>query len=260
MYARGRIAETLREACIATGLTFCLGLAQAAGDLRIHASDDVITIKADETSTRHVLEELSRQTSLVVVSQAALDQLVSVEINEPTLATAIRRLLRHRNFLLQQSGDLEGSLWIFSNDAGNGQQAWATPGKTRPSLEHDNDFSSYLILMSSLDASDRREAMFGFGEVADEDSIEYLRMGLSDPDEGVRGEAIQSLAELGGNESVEALGFALSDREARVRVDAVEALGEIGGPEAVKLLRQATTDGNDTVREAATEWLTELAW
>jgi len=260
MYAGGRIAERLREACVTAGLTFCLGLAQAAGDLRIHVSDDVITIKADETSTRQVLEELSRQTNLVVVSQGALDELVSVDINQSTLAAAIRRLLRHRNFLLQQSGDFEGSLWIFSNDSGNSQQAWATPRKHRPVPEHDSDFSNYLILMSSMDASDRKEAMFGFGEVADDDTIEYLLMGLSDPDEGVREEAVQSLAELGGKKSVEALGIALNDREARVRVDAVEALGEIGGPEAVKLLRQATTDGNDTVREAATEWLTELAW
>lgn len=260
MYAGGRIAKRLREACVATGLTLCLGLAQAAGDLRIHVSDDVITIEADETSTRRILEELSRQTNLVVVSQGALDQLVSVEINQPTLAAAIRRLLRHSNFLLQQSGDFEGSLWIFSNDSRNSQQAWATPGKHRPVLEHDSDFSNYLILMSSMDASDREEAMFGFGEIAGDDSIGYLRMGLSDPDEGVRGEAIQSLAGLGGKKSVEALGIALNDREVRVRVDAIEALGEIGGPEAVKFLRQAMADRNDTVREAAAEWLTELAW
>lgn len=256
----GKTARKVRGACIASGLTLCLGLAHAAGDIRVNITNDAVTIKADNSSVRSVLEEISRQTHLVVMSQEALDKLVSIEIDQPTLPQAIRRLLRHKSYLLKQSNDVAGSLWIFSDDVDTGQRAWATQPTRRPDPEAGSELTDYLILASSDEASDREEAMFGFGEFADSNSVEYLLLGLSDPDESVREEAIQSLAELGGTESMMALSMALSDPEANVRVDAVEALGEIGGPEAVKSLQGATADENDAVREAAAEWLTELAW
>ena len=260
MSAGGRTARKASGACIAAGLTFCFALAHAAGDLRINITADAVTIKANNSSVRSVLEELSRQSDLVVVSQEALDELVSIEIDQPTLPQAIRRLLRHKSFLLKQSNDGVGSLWIFSDDADNNQTAWVTPPTRRPDPEPDSELIDYQILAASADVSDREEAMYGFGDVGDSNSIEYLQLGLSDPDERVREEAIQSLAEIGGTESINALSIALNDPEAKVRVDAVEALGEIGGQEAVKLLQGAMADENDTVREAAAEWLTELAW
>lgn len=270
MCARRKTARKLRGACIAAGLTFFFGFAHAAGDLRINITSDAVTIKADNTSLRSVLEELSRQTHLVVVSQEALDELLSIEIDQSTLPQAIRRLLRHKSFLLQQSNPVSGSqfpgttayssLWIFSDDVDNRQHAWASQPTRRPDSELDSELIDYQILASSDDARDRQEAMFGFGDIGDSNGIEYLLLGLSDPDENVREEAILSLAELGGTESVMALSIVLNDPEAKVRVDAVDALGEIGGHEAVRLLQGATADENDTVREAAAEWLTELAW
>lgn len=255
-----KIARKVRGACIAAGLTFCLGLAHAAGDIRINVTRDAVTIKAVNSSVRSVLEELSRQSNLVVVSQEPLDELLSIDIDQPTLRQAIRRLLRHKSYLLKQSNDVAGSLRIYSDDVDTGQTAWATQPVRRPDPEPDGELTDYLTLASSDEASDREEAMYGFGEIADSNSVDYLLLGLSDPDENVREVAIQSLAELGGAESVMALSIALSDPETSVRVDAVEALGEIGGHEAVKLLQGATADENNTVREAAAEWLTELAW
>lgn len=260
MSAGGSKARKVRGACIVAGLALCLGLAHAAGDIRVNITGNAVTITADNSSVRSVLEELSRQTHLVVVSQEAFDELVSIDIDQPTLAQAIRRLLRHKSYLLEQSKSDSGSLWIFSDDTDNRETAWATQPKRRPDPEPDSELTDYLILASSDIASDREEAMYGFGEIADSNSVQYLLLGLSDPDENVREEAIRSLADLGGTESVMALRMALHDPAANVRVDAVEALGEIGGPEAVKLLQGATADENDTVREAAAEWLTELAW
>jgi len=253
-------ARKVRGACIAAGLTLCLALAQADGDLRVTITEDAVTIKADNTSVRSVLEEVSRQTRLVVTSQEALDELVSITIDQPTLPQAIRRLLRHKSFLLQQSKEGADKLRVFSDEADNRQHGWATQPRHQPDLEPDSELIDYQALASSGDASDREEAMYGFGDIGDSNSIGYLLVGLSDPDESVREEAIQSLAELGGPESVMALGIAVNDPEANVRLDAVDALGEIGGQEAVRLLQGASADENDTVRESAAEWLTELAW
>ncbi len=217
-----------------------------------------------------MLEELSRQTNLVVMSQETLDDLVTVEIDQLTLAEAIHRLLRQKSFMLHQLSHVSGSespgttphsrLWIFSGDSDSSQHAWATLPTLQPYPVGNSVMIDYQVLGLSDNRSDREEAMYGFGEIGSGSSIEYLQQGLSDPDERVREAAIDSLADLGGTESVQALSLALNDPAASVRVDAVDALGEIGRQEAIKLLQAAMTDENHTVREAAAEWLTELAW
>ncbi len=232
--------------------------------------DEAVTIKADNTSIRSLLEELSRQTDLIVMSEENLDELVTVEINKRTLPEAIHRLLRHKSFMLHQvshvsSGEFPGTiphsrLWIFSNDSDSNQHGWTIQPTLRSDPVDDSELIDYQILALSDNRSDRAEAMFGFGEIASSNSIEYLQQGLFDPDERVRETAIESLAELGGTESVQALSLALNDSDAGLRIDAVDALGEIGGQEAIKLLQEAMADENYTVREAAAEWLTELAW
>lgn len=260
MRARGTTSFKIFGACIAAGLTFCLAVAQADGDLRIAITDDAVTIRAVNTSVKSVLEELARQFHLVVTSQEALDESVSIEIDQATLPQAIRRLLRHKSFLLQLSTDGEANLKIFSDDADNSQSAWAIQPTNQPDPAPASELIDYQVLASSDDVSDREEAMYGFGDIGDSNSIPYLLVGLSDPDKSVREEAVRSLAEIGGTESVMALGIAVNAPEAGVRLDAVDALGEIGGQEAVRLLQEATTDENDVVREAAAEWLTEVTW
>ncbi len=270
MRTGGKTALTVRGACLAAGLTFFLCFAHAESQLHVVISDEAVTIKADNTSIRSVLEALSRQTDLIVMSQETLDELVTVEIDRSTLQEAIRRLLRHKSFILHQvshvsSGEFprtmpHSRLWIFSDDSGSNQHAWTIRPALRPDPVDNSELIDYQVLALSDKRSDRAEAMFGFGEIASSISIEYLQQGLSDPDDRVREAAIDSLADLGGPESVQALSLALNDPDASLRIDAVDALGEIGGREAIKLLQEAMTDENDTVREAAAEWLTELAW
>jgi hypothetical protein len=270
MRTGGKTALTVRGACLAAGLTFFLCFAHAESQLHVMISDEAVTIKADNTSIRSVLEELSRQTNLIVMSEETLDELITVEVDRSTLQGAIRRLLRQKSFMLHQlshvsSGELPGimphsRLWIFSDDSGSNQHAWTIQPALRPDPVENSEMIDYQVLALSDKRADREEAMLGFGEIASSNSIEYLQQGLSDPDERVRETAIESLAELGGTESVQALSLALNDPDASLRIDVVDALGEIGGQEAIKLLQEAMTDDNDTVREAAAEWLTELAW
>ncbi len=270
MRTGGKTALTVRGACLAAGLTFFLCLAHAASQLRVVISDDTVTIKADNTSIRSVLEELSGQSNLIVMSEENLDELVTVDINQRTLPEAIHSILRHKSFMLHQvshvsSGEYPGSmphrrLWIFSDDSGSNHHAWTIQPTLRPDPVGDSEMIDYPILALSDKHRDRQAAMFGFGEIASSNSIVYLQQGLSDPDERVREAAIESLAELGGAESIQALSHALRDPDFSLRVDAVDALGEIGGQQAIKLLQEAMVDENYTVREAAAEWLTELAW
>lgn len=270
MRTGGKTALTVRGACLAAGLTFLLGYVQAEDTLHVTISNVAVSIKADNASIRSVVEELSRQSNLVVVSEDALDELVTVDIEEPTLAEAIRRLLRQKSFMLHQLSHATGNefagnspysmLWILSGDSNDSQPTWTTPAKSRPPLVNDSELIDYQILTLSDNGNDRLEAMFGFGDAGSDSGIDYLQQGLTDPDERVREAAIQSLAELGGTESVQALSVVLNEPDAAMRIDAVDALGEIGGQEAIRFLQMAMTDDDFTVREAAAEWLTELAW
>ena len=250
----------MRGACVAVGLTFWVGLAIADSGVRIVIAEDAVAIRANNTSMRSILEELSRQTGLVVMSHRSLDGLTSIDIDQPTLWQAIHRLLRRDSFLLHQSSDGVSSLRIFSHDADNSQTVWVIMPPRLSLFESDSEFADYRSLATSDDVHNREEAMYGFGELADRDSARYLQLGLTDSSVSVREEAILSLTDLGGTEAAQALRIALNDPRADVRVDVVNALGEIGGPEAVSLLLGAAADEHDAVREAAAEWLTELAW
>ncbi len=233
-------------------------------------SDGAISIEADNQSIRAILEELSRQTQLIVISEDALDELVSVQIHQPTLPEAIRSLLRQKSYLLHQIDHAFGSddsgdkkydrLWIFSDEPDSDQPGWRTKASLRPDDDSDIETADYQILALSDDSGDREEAMVGFGEIAGSDNIVYLQRGLSDPEKRVRQEAIESLIEIGGAESIHALSAVLHDPDDGIRIDAVDAMGEIGGQDAIRYLQMAMTDENHTVREAAAEWLTELAW
>ncbi len=270
MRTGGRTALTVRGACLAAGLTFFLCFAQAESQLRVLISDETVTIKADNTSIRIVLEELSRRTDLIVMSEENLDELMTVDIEEPTLAEAIHRLLRQKSFMLHQVSHVStrespgtmphGRLWIFSGDSGSNQHAWTIQPALRPNTPGDSESIDYQILALSDNGGDRADAMVGFGDVGSSSVVEYLRYGLYDPDESVREAAIESLIELGGTESIRALSVVLNDPDPAMRIDAVDALGEIGGQEVIRFLQMAMTDDDHTVREAAAEWFTELTW
>lgn len=270
MRTGGRAAPAARGACLAAGLTFCLGIAHADHEIRVAITDNGVAISAQAASIRSVLESLASQANLLVVSQERLEEPVSVDINEPTLSLAIHRLLRQKSFMLHQSGHAPGAgsvgrisdyrLWIFAPDPSHSEPAWVSPPRHRPEPDSADELAAYQILALSQDGRHRQEAMFGLAESGGSGSVTDLRQGLSDVDRRVREAAIESLAVVGGEESVGALGGILSDPDAGLRIDAVDAIGRIGGDEAIALLEQAMIDENHVVREAAAEWLTELAW
>ena len=257
MRTGGKLALTVRGACLAAGLTFLSGFANAERDLIIAIGSESVSIAADNTTIRSVLEEMSEHSNLIVVSEEPLDELVMVDIAEPTIPQAIRRLLRQKSFMLHESRCLTGDaacfrLWIMTSGSSKSSQPWKSGNEK-------SELIDYQILALSEKSGEREEAMVGFGEIQGVNAVEFLQQGLLDPDEDVREAAIESLAELGGTESVRALSLVLDDPDAGIRIDAIDALGEIGGAEAIELLEGAMADDNHTVREAAAEWFTALA-
>ena len=89
MRTGGNSALTVRGACLAAGLAFLLASAHADGPGQIVIGDESVSIWVEDRSIRSILEDLSRQSDLVVVSQEALDESVTVHIDEPTLPVQI---------------------------------------------------------------------------------------------------------------------------------------------------------------------------
>ena len=268
------IAALRQGACLLAGLLLVHASAQAGGTVDVVIDNGAVTIRAENASVRNILEGLSRESGLVVRSRPALDEETSLDIEQVSLESAVRRLLRHHSFVLQQTYELPafdrrdrgpvGMLWILAGDGGqggNGTAEWSSdPLSSRVSVV-DDDTIDFKALAASGEARDRQEAMYAIADSGEPTDIAYLAQGLVDGDRGVREAAILGLAEFGGAEAVQTLALALDDPDVGLRADAVDALGSIGSPEAVELLREATMRQVDPgIREAAAMSLVELQW
>ena len=258
---------TLRGACLLAGLTFFHFAAFAEDEVGVFVSEAAVTIDAENTSIRRILESFSEKAGLVVHSDSALDEHVTVNVDARTVHDAISHILRDRSYvLLMTGGDTDrcsvtcGQLWVFSDANGDDSDAWSTGPTQNSDLTHDIEWNEYQLLAMSTNDVDREKAMFELGEVGGQSSFELLQRGLSDSSRRVREAAIESLADIGGAGSISALGIALSDPDAGLRISALDALGEIGGKESIRLIQQALNDEESSVREASGNWLTELNW
>lgn len=270
MRTGGKTALTVRGACLAAGLTVCLAFAQAEENVRVIIEDDLVTIVALNTSLKDVLEELSLNANLTILSEEVLDEPVTLDIQQASLPEAVRHLLRQKSYMLHRlnqdstSGTVvsypDSRLWIFSDAQRDTRYAWTSIPAMESYSEAGHETVDYRVLAYSNDAGEREEAMFALAEISGDANIAYLAQGLSDPDDGVRETAIEALMMIGGKQSIGALSIVLNDPDAGLRADAVDALGEIGGEDVMQYLQDAMADEDPIVREAAADWLTELAW
>ncbi|MGI9203608.1 MAG: HEAT repeat domain-containing protein [Woeseiaceae bacterium] len=256
-----------RGACLLAGFTFFLFPVFAEENVTVLVSEKAITVEAEKTSIRRILESLTREAGLVIHSGTSLESRVSVSIDSSSLADAVAHILRDESYLLIVPGEkydepatARSHLWVFAVRPRGAADGWSSLPAPTSNTTQDTEWYDYQRLANSGVDVDREEAMFSLGEYGGEPSIELLRMGLLDPSHNVRKAAVESLADIGGNESIAALRIVLTDPEASVRITAIDALGEIGGKEPKRLIEQALADTDKRVREVAGEWITELNW
>lgn len=236
------------------------GLQAITGLHLVWFADDRLTARVQDVPLGRVLDEIARTTGLTVVRHVALDQPVSAEFYQLSLERGLRRILRHRSFVLEYALSRPRTLWILPQ--GEEEHAFEHRIVERTdTTSFGKDIAQISTLEATLkggDAEQREEAALALGESGHAHAVAPLTLALADEDEDVREAAVVSLAEIGGAEAVQALVIALRDENPRVREEAVDALGEIGGPMAIGLLEQALTDEVKFVRQAATEVLDEL--
>jgi hypothetical protein len=266
------------------------------GALYVEVHGQLVTVVAHEISIREVVEEIARQSGLVIVSRDPLADLVTLELRQVSLAKAIGRVLRDHSFTLQSvqpptiTADPDaryGRLWVFSAAAGQDESTsfafnapdayrdimrWShalTDGDADIRLEavdrlaaHSSHESASALAAAALSHSDslvREEAVFALGEHGEDSGIHVLRQALLDPDANVRQAAVDAFTEIGGDESALALAVVLHDEDVSLREEVVYALGDIGGATAVSLLAQAQADPENHIQAAATELLDQLS-
>ncbi len=247
-------ALTLRAAslaCLVAGLTLLVGFVEAQdtlegtqatthaspGYLHVEITDEIVTVKARDVTVKDLIEEIARQSGLVVVLHDPLDERVTMELHRLPLPEAMGRILRDQSFALQYVQPLSST--------GNSSDA----------------HPSRLWVFSKGPADDyaRQDAVKGLGALNADEVIVPLSLALADDDANVRLEAVSALANVGSDQATAALAAAaLSDGDSSVREEAVYALGEIGGETGMQVLEQALMDPDNRVREAAVEAFADI--
>ena len=254
LFANGAIAQD--------GFDFRAVSADAAASyLDLEMSDDLVTLSSHNVGVRDVLDEIARQSDLMVVSHGPLHGRLTLELERLPLFEALRRIMRGQSYLLHQAQAATGArianhkrqstLWVFSdgseNDPGYTETAKHFVWETRSAIE---------VLQSQLMSDDirvRQEAIKGLRRLKVNEVIAPLSYALADEDKKVRVKAIYALADIGGDDAVAALVAASGDENAWVRAETAYAMGMLGGDTAIQVLKHALQDANTDVRETAIE-------
>lgn len=230
------------------------------GDLRVEMNDHLVSLKAHNVHLRDVLAGIARQCDLTVVSHAALDASLTLEIERLPLPELLARIMRDQSYLLQQTpaatdGGMAGhacggTLWIFS-DGISGEDGHSLVDTT----------STIEILQAKLMNDDSRvriAAIKSLRRLDVNEVIAPLSYALADENRNIRVKAIYALADVGGDDAVAVLATAASDEDAWVRAETAYALGTLGSDTAVQVLQHALHDADRGVRESAIAAFTEI--
>ena len=238
----------------------------ATSYLNVEMSGDLVTLTAHNAGVRDVLDEIARQSDLIVVSHDPLAHRLTLEIERLPLSEALNRIMRGQSYLLYQAQATTGArsanherpstLWIFSNRSAD------DPDQTQAAGRSSSDTASAIkVLQSELMSDDihiRQEAIKGLRRLKANEAIAPLSFALDDKDKKVRVKAIYALAHIGGDDAGAALATAWGDENAWVRTETAYALGVVGGDIAIQVLKHALQDADSDVRQSAIEALAEI--
>ncbi len=237
----------------------------------VHFANGYLTVMARDVALGELLDEIARHSGLTVVRHVALNQRVTLQFHRLPLEEGLRRILRHRSFVLEYAEPTANtrssavarpktlSILPQGSERYSTQEIVVSP--MRGGSSEKDGAARVLELQVSLASGDgeaREEAALALGRGGRTSAVAPLSLALADANRDVRRAAVRSLAEVGGVRAAEALHIALVDPDPRVRESAVDALGEIGGAVAIRLLEQALADEVEYVRDAAADTLDGL--
>ncbi len=212
---------------------------QAGDDLSeqqrmVSVSGDRLTVDVENAPLPDLLEEVARQSGLVLRGQAPNRDSVTAKFDEVPLSHALRTILQGQSYGLisrtavrrsESATHRRNVLWIFDRPEPTQEAAvpFQTPSDSAPQVAAETEAQP-----PTRDPGVAQEAHSG------------------------RPAASGSLPDTGRDEAAENLGLMLADDDDNVRLRAVEALGRIGGEKAAAFLSYAwARDPSPAVRDAA---------
>ena len=237
----------------------------------VRFADERLTVKVRDIPLRELLKEVAWESGLALVLLSPLQNRVTIEFHGLRLDKALRRILRHRNFVVEYDEQTAkagksmvirpAKLWVFGNEDGDYPVKTIVFETAEPRLPQELTALEEAVMRASFESTNpenREDAVEMLGQSGSPDAIAKLSLALTDENTDVREAAIDALADIGGDEAAQALAVMLQDEDAALREDTVEALGVIGGDVAMNLLEQAVHDNDEFVRETAAELLSQI--
>jgi len=287
-----RICETkgmVRLACLAASLTLLAGSADAQdtsektptspsspGHLHVEVADGIVTVKATHVTVKDVLEEIARQSSLILEVHDPLDQRVNMELDRLRLLEALDIVLLGQNIAMRyfdpsfgaasSSPGRSSRLWVFSRGPGDDHAPPETGDAVRTgdgvedpeALEGGERPVGWRVALADDDAKVRLKAVSELAGGDSDQAAVLAAAALFDEDSSVRAEAVHGLGEIGDKSGLWILEQALTDPDHKVRRAAVEAVADIGGDDSARALATVLNDQDDSVREEAVYALGEI--
>lgn len=237
----------------------------------VQVADGRLTVDVREASLSEVLEEIARQSGLVLKGHTSIDVRIDAQFDRLPLEHGLRVILDGQRYAVRYSlvtGDdgramvrVPSVLWIFPpHDLAPPEGGPANDGADAGSGDGSLDLQRLrAVLESAEDAWDKEDALEAIAEAEDPQvALPLVRFALTDRDEDVRLAAVEALATIGGEGAAEALEIALRDPESWVREGAIETLEAIGGDRAAQSLAVALQDEDADLREQAVDALGEI--
>ncbi len=237
----------------------------------VRFDDGHLTVKVRNIPLRELLKEVAWESGLALVLLSPLQDRIDIEFHGLRLDNALRRILRHRNFVVEygEQADKAGKsvvirpakLWVFGNEDGDYPAQTIVFEKAKPRLSQGLTALDEAVMQASFESANpenREDAVEMLRQSGHPDGIAKLSVALTDENIDVREAAIDALADIGGDEAAWALAVALVDENAALREGAVDALGKIGGETAIQVLARALQDNDEFVRETAAEVLSQI--
>ena len=125
----------------------------APGYLKVETSNNIVTLQANHVGIQDVLDELARQSDLLVISHGPLHGRLSLKLERLPLSEALRRIMQGRSYLLHQARPAMGpmvakhqrqsTLWIFTDGSGD------APGHGQASGSSSSDIAAVIAELQS---------------------------------------------------------------------------------------------------------------
>ena len=239
----------------------------------VRVANGLLTLDVHEALLSDLIEEIARQSGLVLEGQTSLIERITAQFQQMRLDEALRVVLDGQSYALEYSlvagdggglGRIPTRLRIFRREGGSRASSGPANHEDQANLGNVSiDLPRLAAVLEGPDDGDGQfdkwDAIEALGESGQaEGALPLLRFALADQDEDVRQAAVEALATLGGAGAAEALEIALRDQESWIREEAIEALEAIGGDRAAQSLVVALQDEDADLREQAVEALGEL--